>query len=403
MKKIINLAYSVYHWSFGLIGAIRYHFPSRKLVVIGVTGTKGKSTTLALISDILEKSGHKTALISSVTYKIGSRTEKNRTGNSMPGRFFLQKFLSDAVNSGCDTALIEVTSQGVVQHRHKFIFWDRAVFLNIHPEHIESHGSFENYLDAKLDFFRYVADNHDSKMPQLFVCSDDAHVQEFIDAAGTLPIVRFSKKTVEPLKIKFPKTLSGDFNKINTAAAVAVARSFQISDDKIREAIEGFGGLEGRMDVVVQKPFTAIVDYAHTPDSLEAVYKHLREGLKKCNLICVLGSAGGGRDRWKRPIFGSLAAKYCDYAIFTNEDPHDEDPLKIAEEIEKGYLDAGGKKTKCEIIIDRRGAIKKAVEVTKAGDVIICTGKGSEEYIHLAKGKKIPWSEKDVIKSVIRT
>jgi UDP-N-acetylmuramyl-tripeptide synthetase len=402
MKNIIKIIFSVYHWKMNLLAAFLYKFPSRKITVIGVTGTKGKTTTVGLISYILEKSGKKTAYISTTKIKIGEATVKNTTGNTMPGRFFIQKFLFDSVNAGCDVALIEVSSQGIVQHRHKFIFWDRLVFLNIHPEHIEAHGSFENYLNAKLNFFRYAASHYDSKKPEFFIYSQDERALNFETAAGPWPITRFSPLTIESMKIKIPQPLTGNYNKINIAAAVVVARSLKIEDKTIIKGIEDFSGVEGRMDVVISKPFTAIVDYAHTPDSLEAVYGHLRNGLKKGNLICVLGSAGGGRDKWKRPVFGSLAAKYCDNVILTNEDPYDENPGGIIDEIEKGYLNAGGKGTKIEKIIDRTEAIKKAISMAKAGDVVICTGKGSEDSIHLARGQKIPWSEKEAIIGAVR-
>ena len=401
MREIIRILYSIYHWLLNLIGAFKYHFPSRKLTIIGITGTKGKSTTLALLSDILEEAGHKTSLISSLTKKIGIKIEKNNTGNSMPGRFFLQKFLSDSVDAGCDVALIEVTSQGVVQYRHKFIFWDRVVFLNIHPEHIEAHGSFEKYLEAKLNFFRDASSSPDSKTPQFFVNSQDAHADDFAQAVYNFPVKRFSPGLTDALKLKLPISLKADFLKTNIAAAIAVARSLDVDDKTIKKAIEGFGGIEGRMDVVVSKPFKVVVDYAHTPDSLEAVYEHLSRGLKKGRLLCVLGSAGGGRDKWKRPVFGSLAAKYCGFTFLTNEDPYDENPEEIIDSIESGYLKAKGAKKNIEKITDRRKAILGALSMAKSGDVVICTGKGSETSIHIAGRKTIPWSEKGIIEEIL--
>lgn len=402
-KKAIKLLISLYHWKLGLLGALIYRFPSRKLIVVGVTGTKGKTTTLALLSDILERAGHKTALISSTTLKIGDKLEKNRTGNSMPGRFFLQKFLSEAVIAGCDIALIEVTSQGVVQHRHKFIFWDRAVFLNIHPEHIESHGSFENYLKAKLSFFEYVNRHRDLKEPQFFVWQEDDRSADFLKTVGNLPVIKFMANDADLIKAKIPKTLAPNFMKPNISAAIAVARSLNVPTEYIKEAIENFSGVEGRMDVVIKKPFTAIVDYAHTPDSLESVYKYLTENKNKSGkLICVLGSAGGGRDKWKRPAMGKIAAQYCDKIVLTDEDPYEENPVSIIKDVEDGFLQAPGRKLKVEgkeywKIVDRKEAIKKAISLAKAGDIVICTGKGSEESIHIASGQKIPWSEKKAI------
>jgi UDP-N-acetylmuramyl-tripeptide synthetase len=316
----------------------------------------------------------------------------------MPGRFFLQRFLAQAIKAGCDVALMEVTSQGIIQHRHKFIFWDRAVFLNIHPEHIEAHGSFKNYLKAKLAFFKYVSCHHNFKESELFVQTEDEHARDFIKAAGNFPVVKFSGDDVNLLKIKLPQSLDADFMKINVAAAIAVADSLGVSKNDIKNAIENFPGVEGRMDTVVLTPFMVIVDYAHTPDSLEAVYKYMSSKKRKGGkMICVLGSAGGGRDRWKRPVLGKIAAQYCDKLVLTDEDPYDEEPALIIGGIETGYLENKGKASNLEKILDRSEAIERAISLAKAGDVVICTGKGSEEVIHLAKGEKIPWSEKKTI------
>jgi len=397
MKKLIGIFYSIYHWLLSFGGALWFCFPSRKITVIGITGTKGKTTTVALISDILEKGGQKTAFVSSDSIKIGSSIQKNRTGNSMPGKFFLQQFLHKAVLEGCTTAIIEVTSQGVIQHRHKFIFWDRAVFLNIHPEHIEAHGSFENYLSAKVSFFDYVAKHHYFKKPQFIINKDDQNWVKFAKAARGFNVVYFSVSDLGNLKINIPERLSGDFNKSNIAAAVAIAKSLNVSDLAIKGGIENFAGVEGRMEVVVSSPFTCVVDYAHTPVALEAVYQFWHSKKRpEGKLICVLGSAGGGRDKWKRPKLGEIATKYCDYIILTNEDPYDEDPEEILNQIEKGIIQFSSK-TPFVKIIDRRQAIEKALLEAKKGDVVICTGKGSEEFIHLKKGKKIPWSDKKVI------
>jgi UDP-N-acetylmuramoyl-L-alanyl-D-glutamate--2,6-diaminopimelate ligase len=396
MKKIIDFAYSAYHWALSFVSALWYGFPSRKITVVGITGTKGKTTTVTLLSNILEKSGKKTAFVSSATIKVGNNIGKNGMGNSMPGRFFLQKFLHDAARDGCGVAIIEVTSQGVLQHRHKFILWDRAVFLNIHPEHIEAHGSFENYLKAKISFFDYVAQHHDLKQPQFIVNGKDSNSEKFLEKTSGFIVKHFSDDEAGEIRADIPETLSGRFNKFNVSAAVVIARTLGVADSAIKQGIETFGGVEGRMDVVVRSPFIGVVDYAHTPASLEAVYKHWKSKKNRHKLICVLGSAGGGRDKWKRPEFGKIAAKYCDYVILTNEDPYDEDPMGILNQIEDGLIKEEHKPPYVKIL-DRKEAIETAVSEAKKGDIIICTGKGSEEFIRLAHGKKIPWSDKKTI------
>jgi UDP-N-acetylmuramyl tripeptide synthase len=156
------------------------------------------------------------------------------------------------------------------------------------------------------------------------------------------------------------------------------------------------------MEVFVSFPFTAVVDYAHTPDSLEAVYKHWKSkkgGSSK--MICVLGSAGGGRDKWKRPKFGEIASRYCNYVILTNEDPYDEDALEILNQIEVGLLEDKHHPPVLKIL-DRKEAIETAISLAKEGDIVICTGKGAEEFIHVAFGKKIPWSDKNVILEAVK-
>ena len=170
---------SIYHFFLAWVGALLYGFPSRKIFVLGVTGTKGKSTTLELINAILQSSGKKTALISSIRFKIADDTTKNTSGMSMPGRFALQRFLRKAVRAGCQYALVEVTSQGILQHRHRFIDFDAALFTNLHPEHIEAHGSFENYRAAKVSFFEDVAERSGKSPKRFFINEADKSAQYF--------------------------------------------------------------------------------------------------------------------------------------------------------------------------------------------------------------------------------
>ncbi len=391
MSKLLN----IYHWLSAYASSLINLNPSRKLFVIGVTGTKGKSTTLELINAGLEAAGRKTALISSVRIKVGDSSEVNKTGNTMPGRGLIQKIMNRAVKEGCGYALVEVTSQGVVQHRHEFIDFDEAVFLNLQPEHLESHGGFENYKQAKLSFFRYVGNQKNGKSKTFFVNKDDKYAVDFAKAAGRNKIVEFEKSAIKT-------SLAGDFNKINAGAAEAVLRNIGVEEKVIKNALRNFGGLSGRMEFVSREPFVAVVDYAHTPDSLKAVYETVSGMIKKGGrLICVLGSAGGGRDKWKRPEMGKIAAEHCGYVILTDEDPYDEDPLKILNEIEGG-LKSRGITGQYEKILDRAQAIKKAISLAKPGDGVVVTGKGSEPFLHKAKGINIPWSDKKIAEEAIR-
>ncbi len=398
LRKLFRKIYFLhifYHTAWVLLGAVFYRFPSKKIFVVGVTGTKGKSTTVELISFILEKAGKKTAAVSSVSLKIGGEISGNLTGNTMPGRFFIQKFLRRAVDNNCQYAVVEVTSEGVSANRHLFVDWQAAVFINLHPEHIETHGSFEKYREAKLKFFR-------SAKKLFFINEDDENADYFIKAAGGKEIILFGKSELE-------SNLVGDFNKYNVGAAVAFVKSQGVSDEIIKRAVSGFPGVPGRMEFVhrptKEKPFTAVVDYAHTPDSLRNVYTTLRRESEISKLICVLGAAGGGRDKWKRPEMGKIAAEFCDEVILTDEDPYNENPFSILEDIEKGFSENPNNKTqmtKLYKILDRGEAIKKAVELAGVGDIVIITGKGSEKFIRVAKGKKMPWSDGDAIESACR-
>jgi len=331
---------------------------------------------------------------------------------TMPGRLKLQKFLRKAVRAGCEYAILEVTSEGILQHRQKFIDFDIVVFTNLSPEHIERHGSFKKYRETKGQLFK--------QCPKVHILNlDDENVEYFlkflnnqkfcfgidcdlVDKNGKLikadNIKLFENKmSFEINNIEFNMNLPGRFNIYNSLAAIAIARSQGIGLEVCKKALEKVKGISGRMETVVKKPFKVIIDYAHTPDSLEKVYKTiLNYKLPHTKLICILGSCGGGRDKWKRPKMGEIASKYCDKIILTNEDPYSEDPDQILSEIKSGISNT--KYNVLNTILDRREAIKKALEIAKQEDTIIITGKGSELWMCLANNKKIPWSDKETVK-----
>lgn len=377
------------------LGSLIYRRPARELFVLGVTGTKGKTTVLEIINKGLEASGEKTALCSSIRFKVGDISEPNLSNNTMPGRFFIQKFLRRAADEDCKYALIEVTSEGARQYRHRFIDFDAAVLINLHPEHIESHGSFEKYRDAKLDFFRDVARESGKSPKYFFVNSEDLNAKYFVDAAGNNEVILFSKSGIES---KIP----GEFHKYNLGAAESFLKAVDVNERVIKKSLAEFAGVPGRLEFVTQSPFKVVVDYAHTPDSLKAVYETLSAKKIKpggAKLICVLGSCGGGRDKWKRPKLGEIAYQYCDRIILTNEDPYDEDPITILREIKSGI---SAKKLKLtEEVLDRGSAIKRAISLAGKGDVVVVTGKGSEAYIHAGKGERILWSDKRAAQEAI--
>lgn len=411
-------AFSTYHFLWAWTYAATHHYPGDRIFVIGVTGTKGKTTTLELLNAILETAGKRTALLSSVRVKVGNESTKNTMGNSMPGHGFIQKFLQRAIRAKCSYALIEVTSQGVVAHRHRFVRWNIGAITNLAPEHIESHGSFENYRKAKLGFLKYVL----KKGGKIFLNRDDANFNFFNAALAGAKTTEYSRNDAwvkDYLPKPTPMTsahggsapakfLVSGFNEENIAVAIAIAKDLGIGDQFIERGIAGFEGVPGRMEFVANGGYTAIVDYAHTPDSLEAAYKaahaHMEQdagGAAEGKLICVLGGAGGGRDVWKRPEMGKIAAHYCDEIILTDEDPYDEDPGMILDAIESGIAQVPYPRPEVSRVLDRREAIQKAVNSMGRGDIVIGTGKGSEEWIHIANGKKVPWSEKQVFEEAL--
>ncbi len=395
IKKFIPKFFlKVYHFKLALLGAMIFGFPGKdkNLKIIGVTGTSGKSTTVDLITRILEENGDRVASISSIRFKIGEKEWENKYKMTMPGRFVIQKFLSQVRKSKCKYVVLEVTSEGIRQFRHKFISFDTAVFTNLTPEHIESHGSFENYRNAKLKLFKATKNIH-------VINADDENAKYFLDIPAK-QIITFSFKDAEKIGLKLD--LPGDFNVLNALAAINVAQAYGVSLEVCKKAVEMAKGISGRMEVVSQNPPAGgpkiIVDYAHTPAQLEAVYKALspKPYPLNPNLVCVLGSCGGGRDKWKRPFLGELAKKYCKEIIITNEDPYDEDPTEIINQV----AETAGPTAKK--ILDRKEAIKSAIKIAKPDDVVIITGKGSEPWMCVANGKKIPWDDRQIARECLR-
>lgn len=404
-KSLLDLIRPPYHFALAYIASLRYRHPSRELMVIGVTGTKGKSTTTEIMARILEAAGHKTASLSTIQFKIAGEAKRNLFKMTMPGRFFVQRFLREAVDEGCTHAVIEITSEGARQYRHRFLELDGLIFTNLTPEHIESHGSFENYKNAKLSIARRVADS--KKKPRYLVANvDDEHGTDFLnfDVENKLP---YSLKDLslhslhkDSVSLVFGDTtirvpLIGLFNVYNILGTITLARALGISFGTIDKALRDIPPIAGRVEQFTskkgsEKHLTAVVDYAHTTDSLEKLYQAFPDTYK----VCILGNTGGGRDTWKRPEMGAIADKYCNHIILTNEDPYDENPRQIVEQMAKGISDT----SKLEIIMDRRQAIAIALEKAPHNSHILISGKGTDPYIMGPKGSRIPWSDAEVVK-----
>ncbi|HEY4715207.1 MAG TPA: UDP-N-acetylmuramyl-tripeptide synthetase [Candidatus Paceibacterota bacterium] len=403
-KKLYAWGQPIYHYALALLGAILFLFPSRKINVIAVTGTKGKTSVVEITGAILEEAGFKVALSSTLRFKIGDKSERNMYKMTIPGRFFLQKFLRRAVRTKCQYAVVEMTSEGARQFRHKFIAFDALIFTNLAKEHIESHGSYEKYVEAKLKIASAL-EKSKKKRKILVVNTDDAEASKFLminidekykyalnDAEPYTLLKEGLQMTIAGQTIK--SKLSGKFNIYNMLAALTYAKTQNIGPAIIKNALEKFEGIRGRVERIEEgQDFTVIVDYAHTPDSLEKLYEAFQNQKK----ICVLGNTGGGRDKWKREAMAEIAEKHCSEIILTNEDPYDEDPRQIAEAMANAI-----KETPADIIMDRREAINKALSSAGTGDAVLITGKGTDPFIMGPNGAKTPWDDATVTREELK-
>lgn len=403
---------SAYHYVLARLAQFVYGNPSKDLTVIGVTGTNGKTTTTYLIAKALEASGHQTGCTTTAIMKIGEKEWLNKTKMTMPGRFFLQRMLRDMVKAGCKYAVIETSSQGLIQHRHIGINYDIAVFTNLTPEHIEAHGGFENYKRAKRRLFEVVDTavlNADSDFIEYYAQTPNLENVEWYSVRARRGLYPDSV-TMDgngssfmvgdvPVRINQP----GEYNIANAMAALAVSKHYGVDLKAAAKKLEDIEIVPGRFQRVdVGQPWSVIVDYAYEPESFQRLYDAL-DLIPKQRVIHILGSCGGGRDVARRPILGELAAKKADIVIVTNEDPYDDDPKMIIDQVAEGAI-KGGKRDGQNLfrVTDRREAIFKAMAMAKEGDLVVMTGKGCEPWICLSNGRKMPWDEVAVAKEAIQ-
>jgi len=397
-----------------------------------VTGTKGKSTVVILAGKVLNEkfstssNNKKCGWISSLSINDGKKEVMNPYHMTMPGWFFIQRTLRQMVKNGCEYALVEVTSEGVKQHRHRFINWAGAVFTNLAPEHIEAHGGFEGYRKEKEKLFAAAAQN-----PASFGVYnlDDENVEHFLkyDISEKYGYSRKEQNTNQKYQtkhnlqitsiqlendnsefeinnVKFKTKLLGEFNVYNCAAAVAIGQACGVPLEDAAKALAKIDSIPGRLEIINEgQDFTVVVDLAHTPDSFAKVFK-LFVNLPHNRIISVFGSAGGGRDKWKRPELGKIASEHSDIVIICNEDPYDENPLNILNDIEKGFSQITNHKSqipKYEKIPDRRQAIARALSLAQAGDMVLVLGKGTEQT-YVEGNKKIHWDDREVVREELK-
>lgn len=397
-------------YALALISAAYFGYPARKLKTIGITGTKGKTTTTFLIRSILEHAGIRTGLIGTIETIIGDRHIP--ASNTTPESYTIQQYFAAMVEAGCQVAVMEVSSQGLKLHRTAGIQFDIGIFTNLAPDHIgpNEHESFEEYLECKSRLFRQcrvgIVNIDDAHCPQILeghTCqvetygfSEKADLRasdvKLVNRPGFLGVAyRVSGLTDMDVEIDMP----GRFSVYNSLVAIAVCRHFDIRKEDVLAALEA-AQTKGRIEKVkVSDDFTLLIDYAHNAMSLESLLTTLKEYHPK-RLVCLFG-CGGNRSRLRRFEMGEVSGRLADLTVITSDNPRFEEPQAIIDDIRTGIEKTDGKYVE---IIDRKEAIRYVIAHGQPGDVIVLAGKGHEDYQEI-KGVKYPMDERVLIQEVL--
>jgi UDP-N-acetylmuramoyl-L-alanyl-D-glutamate--2,6-diaminopimelate ligase len=382
---------NLYHLVVAIAANVWFGFPSRKLVVIGVTGTDGKTTTTTLIYEILTHTNIKASKITSVHAVIGGKEYDTGFHVTTPNAWFVQKYLREAVNHGDTHVVLEVTSHALSQYRVWGVRFDIGVVTNVTHEHLDWHGTFAAYLQTKLSLLRMAkipivnrdeADIYNSALPHILR-------KRYI----TYGIRRDSM--INPETFPFRTQLLGEFNRYNCLAALSCAEALGIDRKQAARAIANFSGVVGRMETMATTPFRVIVDFAHTPNAVEKALSTVRTMTRK-RVIHVFGSAGL-RDQTKRPLMGEASSNYADVIILTEEDYRTENVESIMDQIASG-IPAGRQVYRYP---NRRDALRFAFSIAKPRDLIMITGKGHEKS--LCRGTvETPWSDQTEVRKLLK-
>ena len=397
-------------YAMACISAAWFGHPAEKLKVIGITGTKGKTTTTYLVKSILENAGHKVGLIGTIEAIIGDKVIP--AANTTPESYVVQQYFAEMVEAGCDSVVMEVSSQGLMLHRTAGFLFDLGIFTNIEPDHIgpNEHKDFEDYMHCKGMLFKQCRvgivnadDEHLEKVLEGHTCSletfgfsekadlraKDLHL---VTGKGTLGIAYQAEGLMNfPVEIALP----GKFSVYNSLTAIAICRHFGVSVENIQKALKA-AKVKGRIEMVkVSDDFTLMIDYAHNAMSLESLLTTLRE-YEPARLVCLFG-CGGNRSKLRRYEMGEVSGRLADLTIITSDNPRDEEPQAIIDDIKIGISKTAGHYVE---IADRKEAIAYAIRHGQPGDIIVLAGKGHEDYQEI-KGKKYPMDERDLIRDIL--
>lgn len=386
------------HLPLALLALLFYRFPSRRLKVIGVTGTDGKTTTVSLIYEILKEAGLSVAMVSTVSAKIGNEEIDTGFHVTAPDPWLLQKLLRRMVDSGMKYVVLETTSHGLDQFRFLGINFEIGVLTNVTRDHLDYHKTFENYRQAKLRLL--------SKAKIAILNKDDESYEYMKSRLGrSMPGNRIttygikSEADFAPKKFAFKTELWGEYNQYNCLAAIATASKLGVTDGVIKKVVASFQEVKGRMEEINEgQKYKVVVDFAHTPNALEQALTALKEQLSKGSKLIAVFGAAGLRDRGKRPMMGVTAGKIADIVILTAEDPRTEKAEEICEEIAVGCRSVG---VEPKIIPNREMAIKFALKEAEKNDIVVICGKGHEKSMCFGV-TEYPWSDQETVKKILK-
>ena len=424
-KKIPDFIKIPGHFIRSNIAAMYYGYPAKKMIIVGITGTKGKTSTANFVWSAIHAGGYRTGLISTAVFRYGAEEELNPYHMTMPDAFIIQENLKKMQKKGIEVVVIEMTSEGMKQYRHAGIPIDIAIFTNLSPEHLPSHkNNFELYKKAKSKLFASLSPQQKTlrgtKIPRTIIANkDNEHADYYLqfgadkkltygihsgDIRATEIVSEKSGVTFKALNDVFKISITGAFNVYNALPAIITATVLGVPHDKIKKGLVSLAVIPGRMEEINEgQDFTLFVDYAHEPISINAVLT-AAEDMKKENskIIILFGAEGGGRDTRKRLPMAQLSAQKADYVIVTDVDPYDDDPQIIIDDVARSVELSGKTRDKnLFAILDRKEGIEKALSLAQNGDIVLITGKGAEQSMITNHGA-IPWNEREIVRNLLK-